>query len=429
MNLHPALSMLGVWLACALAYFALPFQVLDRPFSALGFLPLVAFILAFVLGTVLVRVPRARSSAAPIPVPAGAVAAQRFVGVVALFSSTCFMMDAQGKDLFDLVAAYALRSEAADALLRGDMSSSSMWFQLAFVTFPAGYIFIALHILYAPRVRLSVLALVGFAAIVLATVAMGGRNPIFYALLVALLSWRERSKLDHAHPREKSIARRIFWSALAVVFSAGLFSYFATVFVVRAEVAGGVESMFDFVARTWGIGFEGPGSRLIFALLGNENTYMLFIFTWYVVQGLVMSNYLFAAYDGPLQLGVYGVDMLSAIARRVAPERLATGFDSLLSLGTYGFLPSAWGSLWVDFGWGGLLACVLWGAFAVWAWRRIVQERHGPWLVVGPFVSLGILFSLINTPFGFVNGLITHFWLAMAFLFLRRRDPPKAAPR
>lgn len=427
MNLHPALSMLGVWLACLLAFAALPYQLLDRPFSALGLASLMTFTLTFVIGTVMVRAPRAPKNATPIQAPTGVPAAQRLVGAISLFATICLLVDAQGKDVLDLVAAYELRSEAADALLKGEASSSSVWFQLSFITFPAAYVFIALHILYAPRIRVLPLVCLGFAPIVLATVAMGGRNPIFYALLVALVSWRERRKVNHARPESKPLVKRVFWTSLVFLLIAGLFGYFVTVFIVRAQVAGGVEGMFDYAAAVWGIGFQGPGFDLLFAVFGDYGTYFLFIFVWYLVQGLVMSNYLFSAYEGPLQLGVYGVDMLSAVARRVAPERLALGFDSLLSLGTYGFLPSAWGSLWVDFGWGGLLACAVWGAFTALAWRRIVRERQGRWLLVGPFVSLGILFSVINTPFGFVNGLMTHIWLAAAFLILKPGNPQPAA--
>ncbi len=421
--------MLGVWLACVLAFAVLPYQLLDRPFSALGLTSLVTFTLAFVIGTVMVRAPRANQDTALIEAPAGAVAAQRFVAGIALFTSACLLIDAQGKDVFDLVAAYELRSETADALLKGEASSSSIWFQLSFISFPAAYVFIALHLLYAPRIRVVALVCLGFAPIVLATVSMGGRNPIFYALLVALVSWRERRKVNHPKPLSRPFGERFFWTTLVLLMVGGLFGYFVTVFIVRAQVAGGVEGMFDYAAKVWGIGFAGPGFDLLFAVLGDYGTYMLFIFTWYLVQGLVMSNYLFSAYDGPMQLGVYGIEMLSALERRLSPERLALGFDSLLSLGTYGFLPSAWGSLWVDFGWGGLLACVTWGAFTALAWRRIVRERQGRWLLVGPFVSLGILFSVINTPFGFVNGLMTHIFLAAAFLMLKPAKSTPAASR
>ena len=78
-----------------------------------------------------------------------------------------------------------------------------------------------------------------------------------------------------------------------------------------------------------------------------------------------MSTYLFSAYDGPLQMGIYGVDLVSALMRRFDPLRVADGFNSLFSLGTYGFLPSAWGSLYVDFGLFGIVFCVFWGYFAL----------------------------------------------------------------
>jgi hypothetical protein len=82
----------------------------------------------------------------------------------------------------------------------------------------------------------------------------------------------------------------------------------------------------------------------------------------------------------------------------------------------------AWGSLFVDFGFAGLAVAVLWGVLCGLAWQRIVRQRRQDWLLVGPFVSLGILFSLINTPLGFTNGFITHLWLLGAFLMLRRRQ-------
>lgn len=419
MNWHPALSMLGVWLVCGLAFAALPYQLLERQFSALGLVSLISFVLAFVMGTLLVRAPRQNHHNTPIALPSGAVRAQWVVGAAAVLATLCLLMDAQGKDVFDLVAAYELRSEAADALLKGEASSSSIWFQLAFLVYPAGFVFIALHVLYAPRVKPLVLGFVGLLPIVIATMVMGGRVPIFYALLVAGLSWRERRKLDHPKPAATPVGKRLLWMSIILLLVIAMFSYFATVFVVRAQVVGGTDEMFDLAADIWGIGFRGPGSELLFAMLGDYGTYMVFVFVWYLVQGLVMGNYLFAAYDGPLQFGVYGLDLLSAIARRVAPERVATGFDSLLSLGTYGFLPSAWGSLWVDFAWAGLLPCLAWGAFTAWAWRSIVRDRNPRWMVVGPFVSLGILFSLINTPLGFTNGLVTHLWLLAAFLLLK----------
>ena len=41
-------------------------------------------------------------------------------------------------------------------------------------------------------------------------------------------------------------------------------------------------------------------------------------------------------------------------------------------------------------------------------------------LIFGPFVTMGILFSVINTPIGFSNGLVTHLWVLIAFMSARR---------
>ena len=124
-------------------------------------------------------------------------------------------------------------------------------------------------------------------------------------------------------------------------------------------------------------------------------------------------------------MGTYGIDLMSAIMRRIDPQRVAEGFDSLLMLGTYGFFPSAWGSLYVDFGLFSLLFCIIWGVFSVLCYRRIVVQCRMDWLLVGPFVSIGILFSIINTPMGFTNGFVTHAWLLFAFLLLKRQNANK----
>ena len=135
-----------------------------------------------------------------------------------------------------------------------------------------------------------------------------------------------------------------------------------------------------------------------------------------------MSNYLFAAYEGPLQMGIYGLDLMSALMRRLDPQRVAEGFDTLLTLGTYGFLPSAWGSMYVDFGFFATVFCAIWGLFTALCYRRIVIQRRKDWLLIGPFVSIGIFFSIINTPLGFTNGFVTHAWLLVAFMLLKRQQ-------
>ena len=128
-----------------------------------------------------------------------------------------------------------------------------------------------------------------------------------------------------------------------------------------------------------------------------------------------MSNVLFTEYTTPAQLGIYGVDLVAAVMRRLDGNRVADGFAALLNLNTYGFLPSAFGSLYVDFLLLGIFVAGLWGWLAGVVYRNVKRARDPRWLLIAPFISLGIFFSLINTPIGFSNGLMTHFWMLVAF--------------
>ncbi len=412
--------MLGVWGLCLTAFALLPYQLLDRELTAHGLAMLVTFIGFYLVGTLLVPTRQHASNVVP-SIPIDATKAENWLMVATLLANVFFILDAKDKSIFDLAIAYELRSGTADALLRADTSSSSLWFQLAFLFYPAGYVFTAVHALYAPRVQIWKIAVFGLLPIILATLSMGGRNPIFYALIVVWLVFRERRKIVHLAAQDKKISNLRKWSlrfAWFVVLVA-LFEFFVTVFMVRAGTAGGATEMFMHAEQVWGVGFRGPMSGVIFTIFGEDISYLIFIFSWYLVQGFVISNYLFSGYDGPLQIGAYGIDLFSALMRRLDPDRLAEGFNSLLTLGTYGFLPSAWGSLYVDFGFFGIIFCVIWGAFTALCYRRIVLQRREDWLLIGPFVSMGIVFSIINTPLGFTNGFVTHAWLLGAFLLLK----------
>ncbi len=423
MSQHPAKTMLWVWGLCVATFLALPFQLLGRELTVQGLATLILFITAYLAGTLMVPARRHASLIAP-PTRVNAGKAEACLMVACALATLLLTLDARGKDLFDLAAAYELRSGSADALMKGEPSSSSVWFQIAFLLYPAGYVYIAVHALYASRLHVWKLVVFGFSPIALATVSMGGRTPIFYATLVAWLALRERHKAGQFRPQQTCVSGQRKWLprlALLLVMAV-LLQYFSAVFMTRAAAVGGAMGMFEVAEQRWGVGFRGPLSATIFAVFGEDVSYLIFVFFWYLVQGFVISNYLFSGYEGPLQMGVYGIDLMSALVRRLDPQRLAEGFDSLLTLGTYGFLPSAWGSLYVDFGLIALVLCAIWGAFNALCYRRIVAQRRTDWLVIGPFVSLGIVFSVINTPLGFTNGFVTHSWLFIAFSLLRKNN-------
>jgi hypothetical protein len=96
--------------------------------------------------------------------------------------------------------------------------------------------------------------------------------------------------------------------------------------------------MLQIVAHQWGVTFSGPGADFMIAAFGAVTTYIIFVFVWYLVQGVVMANSLFVSYQGDALWGVYGLDLLSAVVRRLDPEGVADSFNYLLALDTYGFL-------------------------------------------------------------------------------------------
>jgi len=420
MNRHPAVLMLAVWLACAAVYAVLPFQLLSHEFTANGLLVLTAFISAFILGTVLMPTPREpmRESSSTL------VQSKRaeFWLMVASVSATVFLViDLVDKNALGLAAINNLRAHNAAALLKAEVSHSSGWFQAAFLLYPAAYVYTAVHALYAPTLRYWKLVVYGILPIALATVAMGGRTTALLALLIAWISLNERSKVYPVVLVKNASSRKLGKYMVWITILALLVYYFSLIFLVRAAAVGGSIGMFELAENMWGVSFRGPMTDTLSAIFGEDFAYLVFVFGWYFVQGIVMSNLLFTSYDEPLQLGIYGIDLVSGVMRRLDPHRVAEGFDSLLNIGAYGFFPSAWGSLYVDFSYFGLVFCIAWGWWASLCFRRLAVEKRKDWLLFGPFVSLGIAFSTINTPLGFSNGLVTHSWLALAFLLLANR--------
>jgi hypothetical protein len=270
----------------------------------------------------------------------------------------------------------------------------------------------------------------------MAALAMGGRSPLLYALIMMIYAFSLRKQLfpkatpaarpargRPGRPRRRSFRLGAPAKAGIAVLGVILLVYFMQVFLTRATISGGVDSMFGVAGRSWGVNFNGPGSNMLFQLLGPEGAYLVFVSFWYLLQGLVMSNTLFTSYDGPMLLGVYGVDLVAAAARRLNSEFVADGYARLGSLNVYGFLPSAFGALYVDLKLFGLIPCLIWGWLAGKVYGLVKLGRDPRWVMVVPFIVVGILFSLIGTPIGFSNGLITHLWLVAALVSIKVRVP------
>lgn len=450
MRFHPAVLMVLIWLACIAAFHILPFQLENRVMSLYGYLILFLFVAVFCAGALLAARPqkqRPRNFAATIDFR---LADRMLMGaaVVAILAS---LIDTQGRDLLNLAEAYKARSETAGALMQGGESESTIWFQLAFLTYPAAYVYLVREIAYRARPVLWRVGVFGLLPVLMAALAMGGRSPLFYALIMIIYAFNLRKQL---FPRAKVAPRpaagmlrrgpvagrprrsfRLGAPAKAAIGVVGavMFVYFMQVFLTRADISGGVDAMFGVAGRSWGVNFNGPGSNMVFQLLGQEGAYLVFVSFWYLLQGLVMSNTLFTSYDGPMMFGVYGVDLVSAAARRFNGEFVANGYASLGAINVYGFLPSAFGTLYVDLKLFGLIPCLIWGWLAGKVYGLVKLGRDPRWVLAVPFVVVGILFSIVGTPIGFSNGLVTHLWLVLILWLMRptvrgRRSGPVHAP-
>lgn len=415
--------MLRVWTFCILTYLILPFQMENRTLTLYGFLILGLFILCFCGGALMATRPL-KQAAPPLDVQINFSRSDTLLKITAIGTILAFGYDVASQGGLDLVAAYAERSDRANDLLTGATSDSSFAFQVGFLLYPASYIYIVREIAFRTKPDVWSIAIFGLLPILFATLGLGGRAPLFYGILLVGYGFVMRRQTFgglHGHlPQAASNQSNVAIKLLLIVSLLLAARYFVDVFIVRAESAGGIAGMFDVARDIWGVKFDGYLSGFMFSVLGEEYTYLIFIFSWYLVQGLVMSNVLFTEYAGPAHLGIYGIDLAAALARRINGDFVAERFGALLQLNTYGFLPSAFGSLYVDLFFFGLVACVIWGWLAGLVYRRVKQADDPRWVLLVPFVNLGIFFSLINTPIGFSNGFVIYFWLLVVFFTAKK---------
>lgn len=432
MKVHPAITMLLTW-AIALAVFCvLPFQLETRRFTLYGFVVLGAFIAVFCLGALAASPPlKTRTSAFTIALDLTLV--DRILLGAAVIACMAQGYDILTGNVLDLESAYLDRNDRSAGVLTGAETGGSLAFQIAFLFYPAGFIAIARELILREKLNLLRLGGVGLLPVVLAAIAMGGRGPILYALILVVICANARKTVfpETARQKRKDAGVRKFatYAGFAVVALIAM-NYFVQVFIARADVVGGVEAMSDVAALRWGVSFDGPGSDLLRSTIGAGNSYLLYVFIWYGVQGIVMANAIFTEYAAGPTFGIYGLDLGSAIARRINPGFVAEKFGALLDINTYGFLPSAFGSMYVDFSLFAFIPTAIWGYATGLIYRRAKTSGDVRWYLAGPFITLGIVFSLINTPLGFGNGLVTHLWLllivivARPFLIAERRLRP-----
>lgn len=419
MGMHPATLMMRVWIFVVAAFVLLPFHLVGRTLSFYGGVMLALLIATFCVGSWLTSPHMQRLPYAP-NVAIDFRMTDRLLQIASALATILFTVELLRGNYGDLAAAYNERSDRVTATLSGTGEGGGIFFQIAFLLYPAAYAYLVRQVGFAPRI--SVIRVLGFGILplVAGSLVLGGRAPLAIGIFIAFLAIGLRRQL---YPPVRTSSGRPgrnlgIYAALGVVMLVAL-NYFAKVFFVRAGGADNVGAAFDNAAYNWGVTFEGPYADVLRTILGEGNLYLLFVFVWYLVQGLVISNVIFTDYAGPPHFGVYGVDLVTAAMRRLAPAFVADRFQQLLDLNVYGFLPTAFGTAFVDFRYFCFVFIFIWGLLAGLVYRRTRDGRDPRWLLMAPFVTLGIGFSSVNTPIGFSNGLVTHIWMLIAFFSAR----------
>jgi oligosaccharide repeat unit polymerase len=415
---HPAFFMLVIW--GSLCIFYLTQIMVVSSIDEKGVLLIFLYVLTFVVGSFsalfLVKTVTPPKYADFTDFPK----LRSLLSIISLIATLLFLIDGSWIDVFDLEKKATLRDVAAQALLYGKESQSTYWLRAAFLLYPVGFVFLALELLYAPKLEYKKILFLGILPPVLAAISMGGRSPILYVIVIFLVALNSRdNKLIFVTTSAEKLQKLIAYLASLVLFFIALY-YFSNIFIARYEASSNVTGAISNLEQNWGVLFDKRLSNIFIFIFGEKAFYLLAVFIWYATQGVAMGSKLLSQYSGPWMFGVYGVDLISAITRVFNPQFLANGFSELRSFGVYGFFPSAWGSLYVDLGPLAIPCCFFWGVISGMIYRKVELQHKMHWLILKPFMITAIIFSPLNTPLGFSNGLITYFWLLLAFYMLRK---------
>ena len=166
----------------------LPFQLIDREISNYGIIIFIIFLSAFFIGTVSNKNKSIISTNSIFLTKK----AHKIISFVSFVSLVCLITDFDFTNL-NLISIASEREEISLSLITGGLSNSSTAFKLAFLTYPSAYVLIALSIIYSKKINYLHLLILGYLPIILSTIIMGGRNPLFYAIAITFFSIKIRS--------------------------------------------------------------------------------------------------------------------------------------------------------------------------------------------------------------------------------------------
>lgn len=352
----------------------------------------------------------------------------RKINVFFLIGITGSLMSMLGKALLfgqvSLLESAELRVERAQQLLEADTLSNSILSTIGFLTYPAGFVALVLAlVLYEALPRTTrVLPLFYVIAVFLLSLATGGRSTIFVSILFISISiYIRKCRGLSAVPKS-----RLLKTSFLLIFI-GFIGYSALIWQTRSLVSGVDHDQFlVHAAEKWGITPSENLESLAF-VIDNPRLIQNFISTaFYFTQSVSVIERILEMSDPPLLLGAYHIDLVAAALRmfKSSSDYLGTGYANLLENNIYGFFTSAWGALYIDFGFfGSYAATIVWGMLAGLAHRRARREIYLDGFTQYVFWTYSILISFVSPPFGFSNSLVTFLWFLL-YRFLRPSKEP-----
>ncbi len=316
-----------------------------------------------------------------------------------------------------LASAAAYRSMKAQSLLHGGEMDSGLLSMLAFLMYPAGFVGLVAGLLRYERLSLMTRLFMFLFVCTLFFVAIlaGGRSPILLLLLFIAIASYARTVLNQSW-MPKSLALRLGTALLLVAFMV----YSSMIWSVRAaESELNAKQNLQHAASVWGATPKPYLLALSEALHRPGLTMSILGPVFYLTQSIAVTEKILMAPENiPVLYGGYHADLIAAALRHI-PEgaaMLKENYDILLQANIYGYFTGAWGALFIDYGYFSLLAALIWGFMAGYAWLRF---KYDPNVLTGVFYvfwTYSILIGFASPPLGFSNSLMVFVWFIVFYL-------------
>lgn len=437
--LHPAWLMIVFWTVLYAIYFVAPINQTPS-ISAAGTVFIASHILVFCIGSVLgsggigadiVAQGPATSPDAPISRTPRAINVFFLIGIFGALLS--ILGKVLSLDFFSLLGSAELRAERAQQLLDAVQLSSSGWSAVGFLTYPAGFVAIALTIvLYESLPRGSrVLLPIYVGLIFLLSFSTGGRSTIFVTMLFFTLAFYiRRCRGLSFFPRSRMI-QLFIWSLLI-----GFVGYSTLIWQARNEISGqNIDEFLTHIEVNWGVTLSDSLGSSMLVLEQPGLTQNVISSVFYFTQSISIVERILEMSELPTLFGAYHIDLVAAAVRVFFdnPDFLGDGYAALLASNVYGFFTGAWGALYIDFGFmGSYVTALVWGSLAGVAHRNARKNIYLDGFTQYVFWMYSILVSFVSPPFGFSNSAVTFIWFVLYRFFVgpsQRNSRLAACPR